>query len=238
MIRLDKYLCEVNIGTRSEVKELIRKGRVQVNGVVCQSPDLKIRETDRVCLDQKELVFSEYHYLMFHKPAGVLTAARDKKQPTVMDYFKEYPGRDLNPVGRLDKDTTGLLLITNDGQLSHMLLSPRHHVPKTYETDLAKPITEDMVKALEEGVDISETEPEPVTAPAKVEVVSPVKILLTITEGRFHQVKRMLLAVGNEVVGLKRLSMGSLTLDPSLPEGEYRKLTEEEIRELLVYKKG
>ncbi|MCR5032390.1 MAG: rRNA pseudouridine synthase [Lachnospiraceae bacterium] len=236
MIRLDKYLCEVNIGTRSEVKELIRKGRITVNGDVCKSPDRKINESETVCLDGQTVSYAVFHYLMFHKPAGVLTAARDKKQPTVMDYFRDYPGRDLNPVGRLDKDTTGLLLITNDGALSHMLLSPKKHVPKTYEVHLRDPIDPDACKKLEEGVDISEAEPEPVTAPAKVTVIEDRLIHLTITEGRFHQVKRMLCAVGNEVTGLKRLSMGSLILDEALQEGEYRPLTGEEEALLLTYR--
>ncbi len=236
MIRLDKYLCELNIGTRSEVKELIRKGRICVNGEPCKNPDQKIAEDANVSLDGKELLFSRFHYLMFHKPAGVLTAARDKKQPTVMDFFRDYPARDLNPVGRLDKDTTGLLLITNDGVLSHMLLSPRKHVPKTYEVVLRDPINDDQIKRLEEGVDISEKEPEPLTLPAKAEVLEEKRIHLTITEGRFHQVKRMLLAVGNEVKKLHRLSMGSLKLDDQLAEGEYRSLTEEELADLLKYK--
>ena len=170
---------------------------------------------------------------MLNKPAGALSAARDKKQPTVLDLI-ESDRKDLFPVGRLDKDTVGLLLICNDGQLSHHLLSPSHHVDKTYEVRLDGMLTEDDIAALEAGVDIGDDE---ITLPASVEAVYEdlSHVNITIHEGRFHQVKRMFLTRGKTVTFLKRLSMGSLVLDPALSEGEYRPLTEAEIQQLSAF---
>ena len=163
---------------------------------------------------------------MLNKPAGVVSATTDNHDKTVLDLLKDAHGKDLFPVGRLDKDTEGLLLITNDGELSHNLLSPKKHVDKTYLVKTAESVTTEMVQALERGVDIGE---EKLTLPAKVKVLEDKEIELTITEGKFHQVKRMLKAVDNEVVYLKRLSMGCLKLDETLKLGEYRELTEMEI---------
>ena len=166
---------------------------------------------------------------MLNKPAGVVSATTDNHDKTVLDLLKDAPGKDLFPVGRLDKDTEGLLLITNDGVLSHNLLSPKKHVDKTYLVKTAETVTLDMIHALEQGVDIGE---EKITLPAKVKLLEEKEIELTIMEGKFHQVKRMLKAVGNEVVYLKRLSMGSLILDEALKLGEYRILTEKEVDDL------
>ena len=163
---------------------------------------------------------------MLHKPAGVSTATEDKKESTVMDILREEKVKNLFPVGRLDKDTEGLLLITDDGELAHNLLSPKKHVDKEYLVKVRDSISEEDCKKLAEGVDIGDEKP---TAPAKVERVAEKEILLTIREGRFHQVKRMLQAVGNEVLYLKRLSMGSLRLPKDLEKGAYRPLSEEEI---------
>ena len=234
MIRLDKYLCEMEAGTRSEVKAFIKKGRVTVNGETAQSPEQKVDETkDTVTLDGHSFSYQKYFYYMLHKPAGVVTAVRDHHDQTVLDLLVDAPGKDLSPVGRLDKDTEGLLLITNDGALAHRLLSPVKHVPKTYLVHTKKPVTSQMCEKLEAGVEIGDETP---TAPAKTKLLSDTDcgLLLTITEGRFHQVKRMLQAVGNEVVYLKRLSMGALVLDETLSKGSWRALTEEEKAQLGV----
>lgn len=230
-LRLDKYLADLSVDTRAKVKLLIRKGRVKVNDVTAKKPEMKIDpETDRVMLDGRALVWQQYEYYMLNKPAGVLSAARDKKQPTVLDLI-ETSRKDLFPVGRLDKDTVGLLLICNDGQLAHRLLSPAHHVDKTYEVWLDGVLTPENIEHLETGVDIGDEDP---TLPARIETkyedFSHVNI--TIQEGRFHQVKRMFLACGLTVVRLKRLSMGPLTLDTQLEEGQFRPLTPEETESL------
>ena len=234
MIRLDKYLCEMEAGTRSEVKAFIKKGRVTVNGETAKAPEQKVDETrDTVTLDGHSFSYQKYFYYMLHKPAGVVTAVRDHHDQTVLDLLVDAPGKDLSPVGRLDKDTEGLLLITNDGALAHRLLSPVKHVPKTYLVHTKRPVTSQMCEKLEAGVEIGDETP---TAPAKTKLLSDTDcgLLLTITEGRFHQVKRMLQAVGNEVVYLKRLSMGALVLDETLSKGSWRALTEEEKAQLGV----
>lgn len=226
MIRLDKFLCEAGAGSRSEVRLLIKKGRVTINGTVAKAPETKVDEkNDQVALDAQPLSYEKFVYYMLHKPAGVVTATRDNHEKTVMELLKDAPGKDLFPAGRLDKDTEGLLLITNDGALSHRLLSPAKHVDKTYLVRTKAPVTDEMRRRLEEGVDIGDEKP---TLPAKTELTEDGGLLLTVTEGRFHQVKRMLSAVGNEVVYLKRLSMGPLVLDGALSKGEYRALTPEE----------
>lgn len=226
MIRLDKFLCEAGVGSRSEVKLLIKKGRVTINGAVAKAPETKVDEkNDQVALDAQPLSYEKFVYYMLHKPAGVVTATRDNHEKTVMELLKDAPGKDLFPAGRLDKDTEGLLLITNDGALSHRLLSPAKHVDKTYLVRTKAPVTDEMRRRLEEGVDIGDEKP---TLPAKTELTEDGGLLLTVTEGRFHQVKRMLSAVGNEVIYLKRLSMGPLVLDGALSKGEYRALTQEE----------
>ena len=232
MIRLDKFLCEMEIGTRSQVKDIIKKGMVSVDGEIVKKADFKFDEKRaKVCVKDKEISYQKFYYYMLNKPAGVVSATTDYHDKTVMDLLKDAPGKDLFPVGRLDKDTEGLLLITNDGDLSHNLLSPKKHIDKVYLVEAAKIVTAEMIQQLEQGVDIGE---EKLTLPAKVEKLEEKKIELTITEGKFHQVKRMLKAVGNEVTYLKRLSMGSLKLDESLVLGEYRCLTEVEIEKLKI----
>lgn len=230
MIRLDKFLCEMEVGTRSQVKDMVKKGQISVDGEVIKKADYKFEETTaKVYVNGKEVSYQKYFYYMLNKPAGVVSATTDNHDKTVLDLLKDAPGKELFPVGRLDKDTEGLLLITNDGELSHNLLSPKKHVDKTYLVKTAEMVTQDMIQALEKGVDIGE---EKLTLPAKVKQIDVREIELTITEGKFHQVKRMLKAVGNEVVYLKRLSMGSLKLDEELKLGEYRSLTESEIEAL------
>ena len=230
MIRLDKFLCEMEMGTRSKVKDLIKKGMVTVDGEVIKKAEYKFDESKaKVYVKEKEVAYQKFYYYMLHKPAGVVSATVDNHDRTVMELLKDAPGKDLFPVGRLDKDTEGLLLITNDGELSHNLLSPKKHVDKTYLVETKESITEKMMQELEKGVDIGEDKP---TMPAKVNLVEEKKLELTIREGKFHQVKRMLQAVENEVVYLKRLSMGSLVLDEKLGLGEFRCLTNQEIEDL------
>lgn len=227
MIRLDKFLCKAGAGSRSEVKLLLKKGLVTVNGNVEKSADIKVNElTDVIMFGGKSLCYSQFHYYLLHKPAGVITATEDKREQTVLALLKDVPVKNLFPVGRLDKDTEGLLLITDDGELAHNLLSPKKHVGKTYLVRLKEPITKEAIEALEAGVDIGD---DSLTMPAAVKKIKDTEIELTIKEGRFHQVKRMLTAVGNEVIYLKRLSMGTLFLPDDLEKGCYRPLTEEEL---------
>lgn len=226
-MRLDKFLCDTAGLTRTEAKNAVKKGQIAVNGQVQKTADFKVKEnTDTVTFQGKPLSYAAFHYYMLHKPAGVITATEDKKESTVMDILREEKVKNLFPVGRLDKDTEGLLLVTDDGELAHNLLSPKKHVDKEYLVKVRDSISEDDCRKLSEGVDIGDEKP---TAPAKVERVAEKEILLTIREGRFHQVKRMLQAVGNEVLYLKRLSMGSLRLPEDLEKGTYRPLSEEEI---------
>ncbi len=233
MMRLDKFLCETGFGTRSEVKNLLKKGLVTVNGEVVKKPEQKIDEhTDKVICNGVPASYTEYVYLMLHKPAGVVSATEDRRERTVLDLLDGEQIRDLFPVGRLDKDTEGLLLLTNDGELSHRLLSPKKHVDKTYYAEIEGTVTEEHVAQFLKGLDIGEKK---LTLPAKLEILAggpQSKIRVTIHEGKFHQIKRMFRAVGCEVTYLKRLSMGSLVLDESLLKGEYRHLTDEEVHAL------
>lgn len=226
-MRLDKFLCEMNIGTRSQVKSYVRQGLVTVNGAAAGNSDMKIEEErDQVAFRGRLLVYSKFVYYMLNKPAGTVSATRDNTAPTAVSLLGKEQGPEVFPVGRLDKDATGLLLLTNDGDLAHRLLSPRHHVDKTYEVEIAHGLTQMDAEALEQGLDIGEERP---TLPAKVEIMEDCRIRLTLQEGKFHQVKRMLRAVGNQVISLKRIAFGGLTLDASLAPGEYRLLKPEEI---------
>ena len=229
-MRLDKFLCEMNMGSRSEVKELIRRGAVTVNGLTAKEADCKIHENaDMVCVRGQKLSYQRYFYYMLNKPQGLICATEDKMSPTVMELLAPQDRRlDLFPVGRLDKDTEGFLLLTNDGELAHRLLSPKKHVDKTYLVSIKHGLSGEEICRLEQGVDIGE---ERLTLPAKVlPTKAENQILLTIQEGKFHQVKRMMKAVDNEVTALRRISFGPLTLDEALQPGEYRELTEEEVK--------
>ena len=232
MIRLDKYLAEMGIGTRQEVKKQIRQGKVTVNGAVIKAPETKINENgDEVVVGGRMISYVSYEYYMLNKPAGVISATEDRKDTTVVDLIRDKKRKDLFPVGRLDKDTEGLLLITNDGDLAHRLLAPKKHVDKVYYAKIDGVVTEEDVKKFAEGIDIG-TDEEEMTRPAKLDILKSgeeSEIRLTIHEGKFHQVKRMFLAVGKEVTYLKRERMGTLCLDENLKPGEYRLLTEEEI---------
>lgn len=236
LIRLDKYLADAGQGTRSQVKLLVKQGRVKVDGQPVKKVDIKVdTATSTVSVDGEELSYNDFEYFMLNKPKGVVSATKDNLHKTVVELLTEDKRRDLFPVGRLDIDTEGLLLLTNDGKLANNLLAPGKHVTKTYFATVLGDVTEETVRYFKDGLDIGD---EKRTATAKLIVVEKKEdedgniisdIKLDITEGRFHQVKRMFEAVDMEVLYLKRLSMGLLVLDDSLELGEYRKLTEEEI---------
>ena len=214
------------------MKEYLKKGMVKVNGEVVKRPEFKVDEKkDGISFQGKEILYKRYVYYMLNKPKGVVSAPRDACR-TVTDLLKDTGYDDLFPVGRLDKDTEGLLLMTNDGNLAHNLLSPKKHVEKKYYVELERTLGEEDRKALETGVDIGE---ERLTYPAKVEQITESSIFLIITEGKYHQVKRMMQAVENEVVYLKRVAMGGIFLDENLPQGAYRELTEDEMGIIVSY---
>lgn len=233
VMRLDKYLSEMNVAPRSVLKQMIRKGQVLVNGVPVKKPETKVEPgKDEVIAEGTVIPYYEMEYYLLHKPGGVVTATRDNREKTVMDLLPQIRRTDLSPVGRLDKDTEGLLLITNDGVLSHRLLSPKKHVDKTYYADIDGMVTAEMIRHFQEGVDIGD---DTLTAPAVLEILESgeaSRIRITITEGRYHQIKRMFEAEGMKVTYLKRESMGPLTLGDDLPIGECRHLTEDEIRRI------
>jgi 16S rRNA pseudouridine516 synthase len=292
-IRLDKFLADSGEGTRSAVKQMMKQGRVRVNGSTAVRPEMKVNtETDEICVDGRNLTYHAFEYFMLNKPAGVISASEDKTQKTVLDLIAGQKRRDLFPVGRLDKDTEGLLLITNDGPLCNRLLAPGKHVDKKYYALVRGQVTKQDVEQFRRGVLIGDEKPtreawltiletgvrrddcfelaelptvegqrekresgeaaeravaeqeaaeqavaeqeaieraERVEQHAEAEEIYS-RIRLVITEGRYHQVKRMFQAVGKEVVYLKRLSMGPLELDEALEPGQYRKLTEEELK--------
>ena len=227
-MRIDKLLCELNIGSRSEVKVLLKKGLITVNGEKLFKPETKIDEkTAVVSYKGKEFRYQPFVYYMMNKPAGVITATKDTRDKTVLDLMPEIK-RETFPMGRLDKDTEGLLILTDDGALAHRLLSPAHHVDKVYEVDYEGELPKTAVEDFARGLDIGERR---ITKTARLELVAPGRARLTISEGKFHQVKRMFEKVGCNVTYLKRLALGNLTLD-NLKPGEYRKLTESEIEAL------
>ena len=225
----------MGIGSRSEVKQGIKKGFVKVNGVAAKRPEQKVEDKDFVTWKGTPVVYVEYEYIMLNKPAGVVSATEDNRDQTVVDLIKDSCRKDLFPVGRLDKDTEGLLLMTNDGALAHRLLSPKHHVSKIYYAKVAGVMTEEDVRMFSEGFHVDD---ELDALPANLKILSTTdnscEIELEIYEGKFHQVKRMVHAAGKEVVYLKRLSMGNLVLDSDLEPGEYRHLTAIELEGLNV----
>ncbi len=235
-VRLDRFLAEMKQGTRSEVKEFIRKGKVTVDGAVCRAPEQKIDpDVNEVCLSGNRIGWAAVEYYMLNKPQGVVSATEDGRYKTVTELISDSRRKDLFPVGRLDIDTEGLLLITNDGSLAHMLLAPGKHVDKVYFARVRGKLREGTEKRFREGLVLPDGQK---LLPADLiflnsreeegEFYSEVR--LTIREGKFHQVKRMFEAEGGSVVYLKRISMGSLILDDTLKPGEYRELTSEEIR--------
>ena len=236
-MRLDKYLVACSIGSRTEVKNFLKSGRVTVNGKKEKSAKLQINEeTDEICFDGQKLEYEEFVYYMMNKPQGVISATEDPKHKTVLDLLDDLArSKEVFPVGRLDIDTHGLLLLTNDGQLAHALLSPKRHVDKTYLARVDGIMTDEDIETFAQGIPLKDF----TCQPAKLELVSLDReknqslVRVTIAEGKFHQVKRMVAYCGKEVVDLQRLTMGTLTLDENLKRGEWRRLTKEELEGLL-----
>ena len=233
MMRLDRWLVTLGVGSRSEVQRMIRRGAVTVNGLPVTDPAFSCDpDACALTLHGAPVDGRLVRQVMLHKPAGLLTAARDKKQPTVMDLLPPvYAAIGCMPVGRLDKDTTGLLLLTCDGEMNHRLLAPGRHVDKTYLAEVDGPLTEAEVRAFAQGLTLSDF----TAAPAQLEILSSGESSLarvTVHEGKFHQVKRMFSVVGREVTQLHRERFGSLRLDEALAPGAWRELTEEELRAL------
>ncbi len=240
-MRLDKFLADMGAGSRSDLKSAIRKKRVTVNGEVVRDSSMTVTENDTVTLDGTTVEYETMQYFLMNKPAGVITATEDKKQETVLDLLPLPHRTDLFPVGRLDRDTEGLLLITNDGDLNHRLLSPKHHVDKVYYARIDGEVTNDDVQKFAEGIMIDDDEgPAFKALPAVLRILSAEngssEIEVTLQEGKYHEVKRLFRAVGKRVTYLRRIAMGSLTLDPALAPGESRKLTAEEIETLQSFK--
>ena len=236
-MRLDKFLVACAVGSRTEVKNFLKSGRVTVNGKKEKSAKLQINEgTDEIHFDGQKLDYEEFVYYMMNKPQGVISATEDPKHKTVLDLLDDYArAKEVFPVGRLDIDTHGLLLLTNDGKLAHALLSPKRHVDKTYLAQVNGIMTDADVETFAKGIPLKDF----TCQPAKLELVSVDKekeeslVRVTIAEGKFHQVKRMVAYCGKEVVDLQRLTMGTLTLDENLKRGEWRRLTKEELEGML-----
>lgn len=231
MERLDKLLAATGRWSRREAKVLVKSGRILVNGQRPGGPEDKVAPEDTVTLDGRPLTTERYTYLMLHKPPGVVSSTRDPRDPTVLTLLPPRLQKlDLFPAGRLDKDAEGLLLLTNDGPLAHRLLSPRRHVDKVYYVETAGTLTAEDAQALSQGITLGDGTR---CLPARLELLEePETALVTIQEGKYHQVKRMLAARGKPVRRLKRLSMGPLTLDPQLPPGAWRPLHAEELAAL------
>jgi len=229
-MRLDKFICDCTGLTRTQAGKSIRQGLVSINGKLVKQAARQVSVTDQVTLDDEPLQLIGPRYIMLHKPAGYVCANDDPEHPIVFTLLDEPLVERLHTVGRLDLDTTGLLLLTDDGQWSHRLTSPKHHVAKTYRVWTADPIPADAIAQFAAGVMLrGEKEP---TKPAELELVSDNEALLTIHEGRYHQVKRMFAAIGNKVERLHRERIGALQLPADLAEGEYRSLSERELQTL------
>lgn len=228
--RLDKILGNFGIGTRKEVKNLIRDGRIRINGEIVKAPETKASLDDEIFLDDELLDRKEFYYLMINKPTGCITATEDPREKTIMSYLNpREQRRGLFPVGRLDKDTEGLLLITNDGKLAHRLASPKHHVWKTYLAKVNGALTPRDIGKFEKGVSLDDGY---VCKPARLEIRESGEIstaIVQIQEGKFRQIRRMFASLGKEVIYLQRQKMGELELDPGLELGAYRELRQDEI---------
>lgn len=228
-MRLDRYLANAGVGTRQEVKKVIRKGFVTVNDEVITQADTSIDEQkDVVYVGDEKVVYEPYVYLLLHKPEGYLSATEDRDDPTVIELIEGFEHRDLHIVGRLDKDTTGFLLLTDDGQFTHHLTSPKHHIGKRYHVTLDRDIDEASLNKLSKPVLMDGD----MTLPSEVKPLEPRRIEIILYEGKHHQVKRMVERVGFTVVSLHREAIGNVSIG-DLPKGSFRKLTPQEIRELL-----
>ena len=232
-MRIDKYLANMNVGSRKEVHLLIKKGIVAVNGMTVKTPKQQVKESDQVTVNGDAVAYQKYHYFLLNKPKGVLSATEDRSQPTVISILApqdRYQG--IVPVGRLDKDTTGLLLLTNDGQLNHELLAPGKHVDKVYRAEIAGVANDTTVKTFASGMTLGDGTK---LQPAELKILSQDEehdrstTEIKIREGKYHQIKRMFGAVGMKVVELERISMGKLTLPANLKRGEYLELKLEDI---------
>jgi len=228
-MRIDKYLADSGLFSRKEAGAAVRRGRVTVNGEVCRDPSVKVDEkTARVEADGKPIGYVKFRYIMLNKPTDTVSTTEDDPKSVMKLLPPEYQKMDMFPCGRLDIDTVGLLLITNDGQTTHALLSPKHHCEKTYRFECL-PIDEDARLRLEGGLELSDF----VSKPCKVSLTDPTHGEITVTEGKYHQVKRMFHAVGSEITYLERIRFGGLELDPSLERGQWRELRGDEIDTIL-----
>ena len=231
-MRLDKYLAETAQCTRSEAKTLLQKGKVTVNGTLCKKGDTQLRETDVVAVEGRPLAYQKFVYIMLNKPEGVVSASTDKRDTTVVDLLGDaYPRRELFPAGRLDKTSTGFVLLTDDGALAHDILSPAHHVEKQYVVTLDTALTEEMRRGFAAGVTLADGE---TMAPAGAEPLTDdgKTVLVTLRQGVYHQIKRMFGVYGAGVNALHRRSIGGVALDAALAPGQWRELTEEEVEKL------
>lgn len=228
-MRLDKYLAETAQCTRSEAKTLLQKGRVTVNGAVCKKGDTQLKDSDTVAVDGQPLAYQQFVYLMLNKPEGVVSASTDKRDTTVVDLIGDaYPRRELFPAGRLDKTSTGFVLLTDDGGFAHEILAPKRHVSKTYTVVIDTPLTEEMRKGFAEGVTLADGT---TLSPAEVEALTPdgLTVKVRLRQGVYHQIKRMFGVYGAGVNALHRDAIGGLALDPALAPGQWRELSVEEV---------
>ena len=238
-MRLDNFLVESGLGSSSQVKQLVKKGQVWVNGAAVTSAKTQIDErSDQIVVDGQTLVYEKFVYYLLNKPKGVISATEDDRHKTVLDLLDDTARqKEVFPVGRLDVDTHGLLLLTNNGQLSHAMLSPKRHVAKVYQAHVAGLMDQADVERFAQGIELKDF----TCQPAQLEIIERNEgaktslVRITLSEGKFHQVKRMVLACGKEVTDLQRLSMGPLQLDPSLELGQWRRLTEEEMQSLEIF---
>ena len=238
-MRLDKFLVESGLGSRSQVKQLLKKGQVWVNGAAVTSAKTQIDErSDQIVVDGQPLIYEKFVYYLLNKPKGVISATEDDRHRTVLDLLDDTARqKEVFPVGRLDVDTHGLLLLTNNGQLSHAMLSPKRHVAKVYQAQVAGLMDQADVERFAQGIELKDF----TCQPAQLEIIERNEgaqtslVRITLSEGKFHQVKRMVLACGKEVTDLQRLSMGPLQLDTNLDLGQWRRLTEEEMQSLEIF---
>lgn len=232
-MRLDKYIAACGNESRKNVKKLIKQGLVTVDGIVCTKAELQVNEKSIVCVSGKEIYYRQFVYLMMNKPSGYVSAVFDKKYPVVTDLVgEEYAHFNVFPAGRLDIDTEGLLILTNDGQLAHEVTSPKKNVYKRYFARVDKPMNENDIKAFKQGMEFKEF----TAKPAMLEITeNPCEVYIEIAEGKFHQVKRMCERTGKNVIYLKRVGIGSLKLDANLKSGEVRELSDEELSLLQEY---
>ena len=226
-MRLDKFICKSTELTRTEAKKLLKSGEVRVNGEVIKNPATQVHENNTITLEGRELTARSSRYIMLHKVADTICSNVDEVYPSVLHFIEVDKAFDMHIAGRLDADTTGLVLVTDDGRWSHNIISPKKQCEKVYRVWLRDPIADDVAVKFEQGVQLQGEKT--LTHPAKLEVIEAKQVLLAITEGRYHQVKRMFAAVGNKVVGLHREQIGGIVLDDGLAPGEWRYLSAEEV---------